>query len=250
MGDELCPMQHLGGEAERPQQRRAQASSSSEPIKKRSRKTKLVPPGKLGEHCFNDKNVLRWFQFIAERHRVWKRWLGREQHPWTHDVALLRGRFCNVFRFLDRESLYVITRIILPLCDSAAADTNAVGKIEESRCSAKILFNIVLFRAYVNSGDSMDLLGLQDPETFDPAAFVKRVQEIRIIRGGRFSNAAYNVGSFARFSDTAEGKGCKPLRVAAMMQLLASTLTSVLQSLQQSPSSEYTYNLIASIRGS
>ena len=70
MGDELCPMQHLGGEAERPQQRRAQASSSSEPIKKRSRKTKLVPPGKLGEHCFNDKNVLRWFQFIAERHRV------------------------------------------------------------------------------------------------------------------------------------------------------------------------------------
>ena len=76
-----------------------------------------------------------------------------------------------------------------------------------------------------------------------------RSQEIRVIRGGRFSNAAYNVGSFARFSDIAEGKGCKPLRVAAMMDSLARTLPSLLQKLLRSPSSECTYNIIASIRG-
>lgn len=111
----------------------------------------------------------------------WQKWLARCPKPWSVDKALQIGRFCNVFRFLDRESLFVMNEIIIPLRGSgsnrdhfaalqavAAAPAAAQDPDEKQEPMVdpvvgadpeKLLFNIILFRAYVNSGESMQLLG-------------------------------------------------------------------------------------------
>lgn len=79
-------------------------------------------------------------------------------------------------RYLDRESLYVMNHIILKLstldpsgnekimCKSTHANEQLQQKKvqrlqQHEQLAEKILFNIIIFRAYVNNGASMDLLG-------------------------------------------------------------------------------------------
>jgi hypothetical protein len=56
--------------------------------------------------------------------------------PHNTEGIINGGRLCNVFRHLDRESVYAVTKIIAPLRDRPG----------------DLLLNIIIFRAYLNSG--------------------------------------------------------------------------------------------------
>lgn len=73
-----------------------------------------------------------YWEFAAERQRMFRRRLNGEQAPWTEDPVLLEYRFCNVFRASDRVSQALI----------AAA-------YAEDDCSAEdLVVRIVLFRLF------------------------------------------------------------------------------------------------------
>ena len=72
--------------------------------------------------------------------------------------------------------------------------------------SCPILFNILIFRCFLNWDRSMEAVGLRGCDSFCASAFERRfAQQTRL---GKLSNAAYSVGSFGAFkSDAASGPG-------------------------------------------
>jgi hypothetical protein len=87
-----------------------------------------------GPPIIKQENLRILFTYMAERQRVFHRWLDNAPTPWTSDAVLLRGRMCNNFRFLDRESAWLVANVIEPLRDQPA----------------DLLFNVLLFRTYLN----------------------------------------------------------------------------------------------------
>jgi hypothetical protein len=53
-----------------------------------------------------------FWQFAAERHRVWQSRRSGTPPPWTSDSILSGHKFCNTFRVLDRVSQYCLTNVI------------------------------------------------------------------------------------------------------------------------------------------
>jgi hypothetical protein len=68
-----------------------------------------------GRPVWKEENLRSFYGFIAERQRVYSRWYASAPAPWTSDPTLAVGRFANIFRFLDRESVWLCAHIIEPL---------------------------------------------------------------------------------------------------------------------------------------
>lgn len=52
-------------------------------------------------------NVARLFRFIRERHTVYERKTANMPKPWTKDKILQSYRFCNVYRELDKVTVWI-----------------------------------------------------------------------------------------------------------------------------------------------
>jgi hypothetical protein len=76
-----------------------------------------------GKATLYTKHLNQWFRNIAERMRIFQRWRegwaggaeGEGRPQWTQDKIFQTGRFCNVFRFHDRTSVWLLARVIGPL---------------------------------------------------------------------------------------------------------------------------------------
>lgn len=73
-----------------------------------------------------------YWEFAAERQRVFERRLAGETPPWTDDAILREYRFCNVFRAADRVSQALI----------------AAAYAEKDFSAEDLLVRIVLFRLF------------------------------------------------------------------------------------------------------
>lgn len=95
---------------------KAKAKAKAKKTKKKKKKKKvipqMVPVSTVQGHSVQWENIVLWFKYICERHRVYRKWLARAPHPWSEDIIIQTGRLCNVFRQLDRESVYVVSEII------------------------------------------------------------------------------------------------------------------------------------------
>lgn len=52
-------------------------------------------------------NVSRFIDFVVERHRIYLRRSSGHLKPWTQDPILQNYRFCNVYRELDTETIWL-----------------------------------------------------------------------------------------------------------------------------------------------
>ena len=53
-----------------------------------------------------------FYKFVCERHAIQQRRLAGLPAPWTHDELLAQYPFTNVFRVLDRNTQYILHRVI------------------------------------------------------------------------------------------------------------------------------------------
>lgn len=82
------------------------------------------------------------FKWIDERHKIWyRRFVLRQDPPFTEDPVLADGKFTNVFRELDRGSLYY-NNIFIPRCAN----------------EDEILLNTIWYR-FVNRVDTAEAIG-------------------------------------------------------------------------------------------
>ena len=61
----------------------------------------------------NKLKLLDFYEFIYDRQMIWhKRFVEKKEHPWSTDPILSTYKFCNVYRELDKGSIYLIDTII------------------------------------------------------------------------------------------------------------------------------------------
>jgi hypothetical protein len=104
-----------------------------------------------------------YWQFAAERQRVFEARVAGTRWPWTEDRILQEYKFCNVYRAADRVSQYLIRDVAYRQDDSSPADR---------------LFQIVAFRNFSN---------LRTWETV--TEILSRSPRIADIESGEFENA-------------------------------------------------------------
>ena len=56
---------------------------------------------------FQKSLLKKFFYFINERHAIYLRRAAGEPYPWTKDPILQKHRFCNVFRELDKVTVWI-----------------------------------------------------------------------------------------------------------------------------------------------
>lgn len=102
-------------------------------MKKKDVKFKLV--WKQGE-------LKKFWTFMTQRYNMWyRRFVLQEKYPWTKDPVLSKYKFCNVFRCLDKGSLYVFEHILM-----------------NKSSMESIIFNVMLYRLF-NLPYTYELLG-------------------------------------------------------------------------------------------
>lgn len=90
-----------------------------------------------------------FWKFIYERQEIFhKRFVLKEPPPWTNNPILRDYKFTNVYRELDRGTVYLIDKI-LPHEDKKA-----------------VVFNVLIYRLF-NKTETMDLIGFQELDKFD-----------------------------------------------------------------------------------
>jgi hypothetical protein len=93
-----------------------------------------------------------FWRFVDERQRIWhRRFVLKQDPPWTTDPILQAGRFCNVYRELDRESVWFIRNI----CSLGKGKERPELPLEEWMDK---WFAAVVFRLF-NKGHLFDVIG-------------------------------------------------------------------------------------------
>lgn len=84
-----------------------------------------------------------FFRFINFRHRIYVRKEMGLSKPWSDDPIFQNWKFCNIFRRLDKTTVWLIDNVINPHIDDDPTD---------------LMFNLFAFRAY-NRPETYQYLG-------------------------------------------------------------------------------------------
>lgn len=119
-----------------------------------------------------------YWQFAAERQRVFEARVAGTRWPWTEDRILQEYKFCNVYRAADRVSQYLIRDVAYRQDDSSPADR---------------LFQIVAFRNFSNIrtwATVTEILGRSPRITdIESGAFENTLTQAKNRNGGLYTGA-------------------------------------------------------------
>lgn len=138
----------------------------------------LLPDSEL-DVC--EENLEMFWYWIYERHRIWrKRFLKKQPAPWTKDPILRDHKFTNAYRELDRNSIWLIEKVI---------------KKDYPDLESK-LFAMLICRLF-NKPETFEIVGYPDYHKFNPKLFRMKVEKMIINKGGNPFTDAYLINSAA-----------------------------------------------------
>jgi hypothetical protein len=121
----------------------------------------LYYPEDTMEVC--EGNIDDFFNFIYERHMIWRRRfidkLPKEQ--WTNNAILKNYKYTNIYRELDRGTLWYLKNIAEPLLD--LVNRNLVG---ENGIFKRLIWETVLYRL-CNRIETFERVGIPDLVTYN-----------------------------------------------------------------------------------
>jgi len=112
----------------------------------------------------------RFFYYINERHRIWQKRQDGEKFPWTNDKILQTYSFCNVFRELDKVTIWLRENWKEPYADHP-----------------NLPFAMAMARQ-INWPETLEELGF--PEHWNPER-LKAIMQGRMDRGEKVYTGAY-----------------------------------------------------------
>lgn len=155
----------------------------------------------------NETMEKEFWKFVAARQELWYYSKVVNHPPSDGDEILRKYRFCNVYRFLDRGTLYPIEKFIHPEINLSNAD---------------LVFRTVLYRI-LNNPDSWECIG-QGLHSFDIRRF--EYDMLVLIESGR---ALYDGRSYVPFSRVITA--IKGLEIQDRLVLMARRLIAVINEL-------------------
>lgn len=120
-------------------------------------------------------NAQPLWDWIAERHSIYKRKAAGEPPPWTRDEIMQTYRFCNVFRELDKVTVWVREHWREPYADN------------------EHLWIAMCLARQVNWPETLDEVGF--PEHGYDARRVRKALEARKARGEKVYTGAYMISA-------------------------------------------------------
>jgi hypothetical protein len=107
---------------------------------------KHIKEYQVGDHILivDQTNLEQYWRFIYDRHLIWhKRFILQEPAPWTEDPILRDYKFTNVYRELDKGTIYLLDNIV------------HVKKYDVAR-----LWSMIIYRMF-NRISMMEAIGFQ-----------------------------------------------------------------------------------------
>lgn len=175
----------------------------------------------------NLETCLDFFEFIFDRHLIWhKRFVLKEDPPWTNDPVLKNSQFCNVYRELDKGTIYLRKEII---------ENKTLDYPEK-------VFNIILYRFFNTYGFFQTHTEPVSPYEFNFKKLEKKFDLVRKNGHKLFTNA-YLVNSKAHPKKyRTEDKHIQVL--LSLKDLSGNTFTDFLEKLEWSQSPEKLFSEI------
>lgn len=123
------------------------------------------------------ENLIReFFKFVQERQNIWhKRFVLKENPPWTSDPVLKKYKIINVYRELDKCTIYILK------------------KLKGIKDRQKLLINIIFYR-FFNQENLYENLRLKPFENIPKAKLVRAFKKLEG-EGQRIFNNAYLISS-------------------------------------------------------
>ena len=135
-------------------------------------RAELMSPDGLREDMLK-----KFWWFLKERQAIWhNRFVLKKSPPWTEDPVLRAYKFCNVYRELDRGTIYCVNEIL------SCMDKQAV------------VFNVMVYRMF-NLPSTYDVLGFVKPSRFDSDRAEVKLQALAASGQKVFSHAYMLAGT-------------------------------------------------------
>ena len=145
----------------------------------RGYRDELYPPSNL---TVCKGNLKGFFRFMASRHRVWRNRFVKKlpRAQWAeHDKLLQTYKYTNVYRQLDRGTLWCLEFIVKPYQKSVKdvkANDEKGGAVKFSAMKNLIL-QLAMYRL-CNRIETFEKIGLPTFDTFNPVRMLKRLYSV------------------------------------------------------------------------
>jgi hypothetical protein len=203
-------------------------------LKARTAEDGAVPTVRYGATELYERPLHELWHYAAERQRLFHRW--RVGRPHTHDAELATGKFCNIFRYTDRASVWLIV--------------NVLGPLREAGRVADLLFNVIIFRCFLTWERSMahmcsDGAGRTEPfcaHSFDADDFGRRAARA-LAALGKLGRSPYTVHPLRHLARP-EDEHKKTPQYVRLFRIIAPQMESLAQELLAEQSSVHTWRTI------
>lgn len=139
------------------------------------------------EVLVNEERLHMYFETMYERQEIWyRRFVEKQEAPWTDDPILANYKFCNVYRELDRSSQWLIQNVIL----------NPKTKLADK------LFQIFVYRLY-NKPEVFERIQLPTWYDYDQERFEADVEYYEQVFGSSTNSKAYCINTWISKGQTA-----------------------------------------------
>lgn len=139
--------------------------------KMRTYRDEYYPSDKM-DYC--EENMDAFFKFMHVRHLIWYRRFIKKlpRDNWTKDPILKVTKYTNIYRQLDRGSIWYLEHVVKPYRKEKKKD----GKEEALK---NLLWKTIVYRL-CNRIETMEKVGLPGHKEFDPDDFYKKLDAIRL----------------------------------------------------------------------
>ncbi len=161
-----------------------QEAESTVPAKSgkfRGYRDELYPPDTME---VDKGNLSGFFKFMHSRHRVWRnrfiKKLPREQWA-NHNKILAQYKYTNIYRQLDRGTLWCLEFIVKPyrkaLKALPPADIGPKAKAKHREVLKNLIFQLVMYRL-CNRIETFEKTGLPTHSDFNPLKMLRRLYKV------------------------------------------------------------------------
>ena len=174
-----------------------------------------------GAGPFGETVINTFMRFIIERHKIFiRRYIGKYDRPWTKDWVLRDNKFTNIYRELDRGTVWLL--------DNIKGNDN----------QAEMLWNIFIYR-WFNRVETIEKIGgYQRFEDWDHREFYAKLREVESTQGGVFTSAHMVTGVNFSGASWGFGAGSKLKNYVWLINELKKNINEVLETVQEQDTME------------
>jgi hypothetical protein len=137
------------------------------------------------------KHLDEFYQFCYERHSIWvRRFIKKEPPPWTKDLILRDLKFTNVYRELDRGTMWYNEHIAEPYLKARSLDSGnqSANRFFLEEAEMELIWETILYRL-LNRIETFEAVGIPTINAYGPKVFGDKLRAFEKAGNSVFTSA-------------------------------------------------------------